>query len=67
MSISIEVDKAALEDNADIFVQTPAPTNLEEMVIANSLSTLFLFDFIVKFASVILQNAFAASLALAID
>ncbi|KAG1321650.1 hypothetical protein G6F62_010702 [Rhizopus arrhizus] len=80
--------RKALENSDDIFIQSPSPTNLEEMAIANSLSTLFLFDkesvrktgkavrhthmqsetdFIVKYASVMLQNIFAASKKISID
>ncbi|KAG1140717.1 hypothetical protein G6F37_006898 [Rhizopus arrhizus] len=36
--------KKALDDNEELFLQQPPPTNREEMAIANTLSTLFLFD-----------------------
>ncbi|KAI8364909.1 hypothetical protein BD560DRAFT_332919, partial [Blakeslea trispora] len=71
-----------------VFLQLPHPTNAEEMAIANTLSTLFLFnkestrkagravkyryhqseiDFIIKFASVLVQNTFASSEQISID
>ncbi|KAG1056594.1 hypothetical protein G6F43_001539 [Rhizopus delemar] len=36
--------RKALEDEVDFFVPSPAPTNLEEMSIAHTLSALFLHD-----------------------
>ncbi|KAI9266237.1 hypothetical protein EDC94DRAFT_516012, partial [Helicostylum pulchrum] len=80
--------KKAIENKDEIFLQQPAPTNKEEMTVANALSTLFLFDkdsmrrtaknikfkqnqseidFIIKFASILVQNAFSTSNDISID